>query len=129
WQRYGALWFNSPCHRSLSSYQARTALALAVRYTHIAVTCLPLACTGATIGDGLLGSQRARECHPGKNGACQTSVNAQIAELREALTAAKKRQPDRTLDLVLLSVGANDVYFSGLVADVIVETATERALF
>jgi lysophospholipase L1-like esterase len=129
WQRYGALWFNSPCHRSLYSYQARTALALAVRYTHIAVTYLPLACTGARIGDGLLGSQRARECPPGKSGVCNTSVNAQVAELREALTAAKKRQPDRSLDLVLLSIGANDVYFSGLVADVIVDTATERALF
>ncbi|OAF04848.1 hypothetical protein AYJ54_23720 [Bradyrhizobium centrolobii] len=129
WQRYGALWFNSPCHRSLYSYQTRTALALAVRYTHIAVTYLPLACTGASISDGLLGSQRARECPPGKSGSCQTSVSAQVAELREALTAAKKRQPDRTLDLVLLSIGANDVYFSGLVADVIVDTATERALF
>ncbi|MDE5440590.1 hypothetical protein GWG65_03810 [Bradyrhizobium sp. CSA207] len=129
WQRYSALWFNSPCHRSLYSYQTRTALALALRYTHVAVTYLPLACTGASIGDGLLGSQRARECPPSKNGACQTSVSAQVSELREALTAAKKRQPDRTLDLVLLSIGANDVYFSGLVADVIVDTATERALF
>lgn len=129
WQRYSALWFDSPCHRSLYSYQTRTALALAVRYTHVAVTFLPLACTGASISDGLLGSQRARECPPGKTGVCNTSVNAQLAELREALTAARKRQPDRTLDLVLLSVGANDVYFSGLVADVIVDTATERALF
>ncbi|MCP3477202.1 hypothetical protein NLM33_44390 [Bradyrhizobium sp. CCGUVB1N3] len=129
WQRYGALWFNAACHRSLYSYQSRTALALAVRYPHIAVTYLPLACTGASISDGLLGSQRARECPPGKSGTCQTSVNAQVAELREALTAAKKRQSDRKLDLVLLSIGANDVYFSGLVADVIVDTATERALF
>ena len=30
---------------------------------------------------------------------------------------------------MLLSVGANDIYFSGLVADVIVDTTTERALF
>jgi hypothetical protein len=30
---------------------------------------------------------------------------------------------------VLLSIGANDVYFSGLVADVIVDTPTERELF
>ena len=30
---------------------------------------------------------------------------------------------------MLLSIGANDIYFSGLVADVIVDTATERALF
>jgi lysophospholipase L1-like esterase len=129
WQRYGALWFNAACHRSLYSYQTRTALALAVRYPHIAVTYLPLACTGASISDGLLGSQRARECPPGKGASCQVSVNAQLSELREAVTAARSRQPDRKLDLVLLSIGANDVYFSGLVADVIVDTTTERALF
>src|SRR5689334_22836532 len=130
WQRHGALWFNAACHRSLYSYQTRTALALAVEYPHIAVTYLPLACTGATIADGLFGSQRARECPPSKsNASCQAGVNGQLAELRDAMTAAKKRQPDRQLDLVLLSVGANDIYFSGLVADVIIDAPTERALF
>jgi hypothetical protein len=130
WQRYSALWFNSACHRSLYSYQTRTALGLAVRYPHIAVTYLPLACTGATIPDGLFGAQRARECPPTKSAAaCQGTVNAQLAELREALSAARKRQPDRRLDLVLLSIGANDINFSGLVADVIVDNPTERALF
>ncbi|MGA7995383.1 MAG: hypothetical protein WCA28_10785, partial [Bradyrhizobium sp.] len=130
WQRDSALWFNSACHRSLYSYQTRTALALAVRYPHIAVTYLPLACTGATIPDGLFGSQRARECLPTKSGSnCQGTVNAQLGELRAALAAAKKRQPDRKLDLVLLSIGANDINFSGLVADVIVDTPTERVLF
>src|SRR5689334_13581935 len=130
WQRYGALWFNAACHRSLYSYQTRTAIALAVQYPHIAVTSLPLACTGATIADGLFGSQRARECPASKSSAaCQGGVNGQLAELRAALTAAKRRQPDRTLDLVLLSIGANDIYFSGLVADVIVDGAAERALF
>jgi hypothetical protein len=130
WQRQSALWFNSACHRSLYSYQTRTALALAVQYPHIAVTYLPLACTGATIPDGLFGTQRARECLPAKSGAsCQGTVSAQLAELRTAVTAAKRRQPDRNLDLILLSIGANDINFSGLVADVIVDTATERALF
>ncbi len=130
WQRQSALWFNSSCHRSLYSYQTRTALALAVQYPHIAVTYLPLACTGATIADGLFGAQRARECPPSKSAStCQGTVNGQLAELREAVTAAKRRQPDRKLDLVLLSIGANDIYFSGLVADVIVDTPTERALF
>ncbi|MGB8402387.1 hypothetical protein [Bradyrhizobium sp.] len=130
WQRHSALWFNSACHRSLYSYQTRTALALAVQYPHIAVTYLPLACTGATIADGLFGAQRARECPPSKSAStCQGTVNGQLAELREAVAAAKRRQPDRGLDLVLLSIGANDIYFSGLVADVIVDTATERVLF
>jgi lysophospholipase L1-like esterase len=130
WQRQSALWFNSPCHRSLYSYQTRAALALAVQYPHIAVTYLPLACTGASIADGLFGGQRARECPPTKSGAnCSGTVNAQLAELRDALTAAKRRQPDRGLDLILLSIGANDINFSGLVADVIVDTPTERVLF
>ena len=130
WQKQSALWFNSACHRSLYSYQLRTALALAVRYPHIAVTYLPLACTGATIADGLFGSQRARECLPTKSAnTCSGTVNSQLAELRDALAAARRRQPERQLDLVLLSIGANDIYFSGLVADVIVDTATERTLF
>ena len=97
WQRQSALWFNSACHRSLYSYQTRTALALAVQYPHIAVTYLPLACTGATIADGLFGSQQARECPPTKSGAnCSGKVSAQLTELREAVTAAKRRQPDRS---------------------------------
>ncbi|MET0674185.1 MAG: hypothetical protein ABW175_00145 [Bradyrhizobium sp.] len=130
WQRQSAVWFNAACHRSLYSYQTRTALALAVRYPHIAVTYLPLACTGATIADGLFGSQRARECPSGRAGTtCGTSVNSQLAELRDALAAAKRRQADRKLDLVLLSIGANDINFSGLVSDVIVDTPTERTIF
>src|ERR1700732_3863566 len=122
WQRQSALWFNSACHRSLYSYQTRTALALAVRYQHIAVTYLPLACTGATIPDGLLGGQRARECPPTKSTGCQATVNAQLAELRDAVAAAKRRQPDRNLDLGLLSIVANDIGFLGRVGDGIVGT-------
>ncbi len=130
WQRQSAYWFNPACHRSLYSYQTRTALQLAVQYPHIAVTYLPLACTGATIADGLFGSQRFRECPPSKSSnTCSGTVNGQISELREALTAATRRQPERRLDLVLLSIGANDIYFSGLVADVIVDYTTERVLF
>jgi len=36
-----------------------------------------------------------------------------LTELREAVAAAKKRQPDRKLDLILLSIGANDIIFPG----------------
>ena len=125
WQRQSALWFNSACHRSLYSYQTRTALALAVQYPHIAVTYLPLACTGATIADGLFGSQRARECLPTKSGrhlpGHRQRATRRIA--RRASRPRRRRQPDRKLDLVLLSIGANDINFSGLVADVIVDTA------
>ena len=86
WQRYGALWLNAACHRSLYSYQTRTALALAVQYPHIAVTYLPLACTGATIADGLFGTPaRPRMPADQVDASCQAGVNGQLAELREAL--------------------------------------------
>jgi len=105
WQRQRALWFNSACHRSLYSYQTRTALALAVRYQHIAVTFLPLACTGATIPDGLLGPQRARECPadgshqflPG-HGQRATARASRRGRRREAPAARPQARSDPAVD-------------------------------
>jgi hypothetical protein len=126
WRRHGARWISAACHRSLYSYQMRTALALAVEDRHAAVTFLPLACTGASIATGLFSSQRASECPP--RGSCAGSVPGQIEQLQQALAKARKLNANRNLDLVLLTVGANDIEFSGLVADVIV-TSVERVLF
>ena len=129
WARYGARWMNPACHRSLYSYQVRTALALAIEQPHLAVTLLPLACTGATIGAGMFASQRADDC-PWVVGidSCSGTAPAQFAVLRELMTALRRQQPNRNLDLVLLTIGANDVNFAGLVANVIVDAATERLL-
>jgi hypothetical protein len=129
WGQHGARWLNAACHRSLYGYQMRTALALAIENAHGAVTFVPLACTGATIEVGLLDRQRARETACGANGRCPANVPAQLAQLRDTLAQARRRRPDRTLDLVLLTIGANDIGFSELVADVIVKSETERALF
>ena len=118
---------SAACHNSLYGYQARTALALAVENPHIAVTFLPLACSGATMDAGIFNSQRARECPA--SGKCAGSVPGQIAQLRDALARAQKSQPERGLDLVLLTVGANDIKFSGMVADVIITSGVERVLF
>lgn len=131
WARLSARWMSAPCHRSLYGYQLRAALALAVENPRIAVTFLPLACTGATIETGLFAGQAARELNCGANGsaACPSRVPGQLAQLRDLLAKAQKTQPQRTLDLVFLTVGANDVDFSGLIADVIIEAPGERALF
>jgi lysophospholipase L1-like esterase len=81
---------------------------------------------GATINAGFLNSQRARECpSPGTAAACSGTVRAQIAELTELLASARR---DRSLDLVLLTIGANDILFSGLIANVMIEAGTERSL-
>src|ERR1700688_4455623 len=62
WARHGARWMNPACHRSLYSYQVRTSLALAIEQPHLAVTLVPLACTGASIGAGMFAGQRADDC-------------------------------------------------------------------
>lgn len=127
WARHAARWVSAACHRSLYGYQMRTALALAVQNPEIAVTFLPLACTGASIEQGMFEAQGASECP--LRGRCAGSVPAQLAQLREALTRARQTLPGRTLDLVLLTIGANDIRFSGLVADVIITSGVERVLF
>jgi hypothetical protein len=129
WARHGARWMNPACHRSLYSYQVRTALALAVEQPHLAVTLVPLACTGATIGAGMFDGQRADDC-PWVVGieSCSGTAPAQFAELKTVMTAVHRQDPNRNIDLMLLTVGANDVNFAGLVANVIVEATTERLL-
>ena len=117
---------SAACHRSLYGYQLRTALALAVENPQIAVTFLPLACTGATIDAGFFGSQRARECPPPAPAPARCRAAHAAAG---AAGSARKQSADRKLDLVLLTVGANDIKFSGLVADVIITSGVERTLF
>jgi hypothetical protein len=129
WLRQSARWLSGACHRSLYSYQTRTALALAVENPHLAVTFIPLACSGATVDIGFVGNLRALECPaPGTGGSCPRTVRPQIADLTEVMAAARRQNPYRALDLVLLTLGANDVMFSGLMANVIVEPSTERSL-
>jgi hypothetical protein len=129
WARQSARWMSAACHRSLYSYQLRTALALAVENPHLAVTFLPLGCTGATINAGFLGEQRASECpSPGTALVCSGTARAQIAELSEIMAIVRRQRPERTLDLVLLTIGANDILFSPLIANVIVQPGDERDL-
>jgi lysophospholipase L1-like esterase len=125
WSRHRAGWLSPACHRSLYSYQTRTALALAVEHPHLAVTFVPFGCTGATLADGMLGPQRAREvvCS-GKAGSCSGTVPGQVGELRKVIAAAR-----RSPDAVLLTAGANDILFSGLLAHVMIGKSTERTLF
>lgn len=130
WARQSARWESGACHRSLYGYQMRTALALAVESPHLAVTYLPLACSGATIATGFLGSQGIQECpSPGTSAACPTTVRSQISQLTELMASAHRQRADRALDLVLLTIGANDILFSGLVGNVIIQSTTERTLF
>ena len=127
WFSRGTRWMSAACHRSLYGYQVRTAIALAVENPRLAVTFIPLACSGAAIDAGLFDSQGASECPP--SGRCAGSVPPQIEQLQDLLAGARKQMPSRKLDLILLTVGANDIKFSGIVADVIITSGVERVLF
>ena len=130
WALQSARWESGPCHRSLYSYQMRTALALAIESRHLAVTFLPLSCSGATIDAGMLIGQRIREWpSPGTSAGWPGTEPGQVATRTGALASARQTQPDRKLDLVLLTIGANDILFSGLVANIIVESTTDRVLY
>src|SRR5262249_19050361 len=81
WNGMLAGWAFAGCHRSLYSHQTRVALALAIENPTLAVTYVPLGCTGATIASGLLDSQSARE-RPAFRGRIGPSiVEGQISQL------------------------------------------------
>ncbi|MBO0758081.1 MAG: hypothetical protein J2P54_19720, partial [Bradyrhizobiaceae bacterium] len=97
WTRLSARWMNAACHRSLYSYQMRAALALAVETPHASVTMIPLACTGASIENGLFGSQRSREHDCSPDVACPRTVPGQIGALQALLARSRQSNPNRKL--------------------------------
>jgi hypothetical protein len=127
WARHGARWMSPPCHRSLYSYQVRTALAIAIEQPHVAVTFLPLACTGASIDAGMFNGQSFDDC-PVNADNCSGTAPAQLTELRDIMDEVHKKEPQRQLDMVLLTIGANDINFAGMVANIIVNAGTERLI-
>jgi hypothetical protein len=111
WAKLNAQWLNAACHRSLYGYQMRATLALAIENPHVAVTYIPLGCSGATIETGIFNAQRVRECPT--RGTCSATTPAQLTRLKDALALAQRHDPNRKLDLVLLTIGANDVCLAG----------------
>ena len=93
-------WQDKNCHRAANSAQARAALAIERADDHSAVTFLHLACSGATIDEGLLGVYPEP---PGKQ-----AVPAQVLEAAQ-LTSGWK------IDAAFLSIGGNDIEFSPVI--------------
>ena len=95
-------WLETRCHRSMRSGAAQAAAAVAAGDPHSSVTFLPLACSGATVPEGLLGPYAGVEPDSALG-----DLPAQVDQLAEL----QRRRP---VDAVLLSVGANDVDFGPL---------------
>ncbi|HVL32131.1 MAG TPA: SGNH/GDSL hydrolase family protein, partial [Actinomycetota bacterium] len=94
-------WQDRQCHRSAWAGPAQSALEIERADPRTSVTFIHLACSGATIDNGVLGPYAGIE----PNG---TMLQPQIVEMVE-------RTAGREVDAVTLSIGANDVEFSNIV--------------
>jgi lysophospholipase L1-like esterase len=130
-----ALWTDELCHRSLYGQQLRAALQIAVENSQAAVTFLDYSCSGAGIDTGILGPQTYVERLPSgtrnsqaappliSGGETDSQLYRLIRELCRERPEIKRGIPlcpgnsfRRNLDLVLLTVGGNDIGFSNIVA-------------
>jgi lysophospholipase L1-like esterase len=137
-----ARWIDQACHRSLYSHQLRAALQLAIEDPHRAVTFVGAACSGAEVTTGLFLRYKGNEWVPNPPEYSQISaiaeaqcgahearvqdlpeayhINGRIPDLQGGLVLRKcEPEQSRKIDLVLLSIGGNDVGFARLVANAI----------
>lgn len=93
-------WQNEQCHRSALAGPARAAAAIEAADPRSTVTFVHLACSGATVDRGLLGSYEGVVPGP--------PLPAQVDQLVSQVGG-------REVDALTISIGANDVGFSTLV--------------
>jgi hypothetical protein len=151
----GAQWLSRDCHRSQYGYPFRVGIMLALENRHRSISFASLTCSGAEIAAGLFLEMDAREgfgeaggakvrpqldqlsellCRGGAPARTQqasynlptfsvgsTTISAQRVAKSWCPPAARKRP----IDVVLLSIGGNDVGFGGLVAYSMTEGASD----
>ena len=147
-----ARWLDQACHRSLYSHQLRAALQLAVEDPHRAVTFAGVACSGAETVWGLFLRYKGHEWVPNPPELSLVSalseaqcagreapdydlpeayhINGRVPELKGGLVLRKcDADKSRKIDLVLLSIGGNDIGFARLVANaVLADSSMLRSL-
>jgi lysophospholipase L1-like esterase len=94
----GIGWVDEGCSRSANSGAVQAAYEWEERSDKSSVTLVHLACSGATIANGLLGPQVANPFYDAEDGPDQLA-------LLQSLVG------DREVDVVLLSIGGNDMLF------------------
>ena len=151
-----AQWLSADCHRSQYGYPFRVGIEMALENRHRAVTLVSVACSGADV-TGLFMDHDARErasekggakvppqldqladliCRGGAKGRTQsasytlpiykygsTGISAQTVSKRWCPPESRKRP----IDLVLLSIGGNDIGFGALALYATIENARDLA--
>lgn len=139
-----ARWVDQACHRSLYSHQLRAALQLAIEDPHRAVTFVGLACSGAELTFGLFLRYKGNEWVPNPPQYSQISAAAEaqcggriappkdlpeayhmhgkVPELEGGLVLREcPRDRARKIDLLMVSIGGNDIGFARLVANAVLD--------
>ena len=89
-------WDDSSCNRSVLGAPSQAALALEQESAKTSVSLVNVTCTGATVDNGILGAQR--------------SQGQDSSQIEQAAALLKGQEAD----IVLLSIGGNDVGFTSI---------------
>jgi len=153
----GAQWLSRDCHRSQYGYPFRVAIQMALEDRHRSISFASFSCSGAEIAAGLFLEMDAREGFSDPQGAkvrsqfdqlsdllCRGGANARTQQAAYTLpmfsagsTSVSSQRitknwcppqlRKRPIDVVLMSIGGNDVGFGGLVAYSMTEGASDFA--
>ena len=153
-EKASARWLSRDCHRSQYGYPFRVAIELALENRHRAVTLASFTCSGAEVTQGLFLDMDPRE---GADEIPGGKVRAQLDQLSDLLCRGSRSQSatyalptythggtqisrqniskawcppalrKRAIDVVLMSIGGNDVGFSALAAYSLTENMTDLA--
>ena len=138
-----AAWLDARCHRSLMSGPALTAAFLARSNPHASVTLLHYGCSGASIADGLVtpwsqlettADIRRQYAAFGIRGAAFENLRVATArpQLHDVpLSQLRQAQSDLTVDgrliqpdVIIVSIGGNDIGFASIVSALADEGST-----
>jgi hypothetical protein len=153
-EKAAARWLSRDCHRSQYGYPFRVAIELALENRHRSVTLASFTCSGAEVAEGLFLDMDPRE---GASEIPGGKVRAQLDQLSDLLCRGARSQTasytlasygrgstqisaqrisknwcppqlrKRAIDVVLMSIGGNDVGFSALAAFALTENLGDLA--
>ncbi|HEY4747859.1 MAG TPA: hypothetical protein VIH38_09845, partial [Steroidobacteraceae bacterium] len=149
-----ARWLSRDCHRSQYGYPFRVAIELTLENRHRSVTLASLTCSGAEVTEGLFLDMEPRE---GASEIPGGKVRAQLDQLSDLICRGARSQAasytlptfthgsttisaqriakpwcppgsrKRAIDVVLMSIGGNDVGFGALAAYALTEAVGDLA--
>jgi hypothetical protein len=153
-EKAGARWLSRDCHRSQYGYPFRVSIELALENRHRSVTLASLTCSGSEVTAGLFLDMDPRE---GADELPGGKVRAQLDQLSDLLCRGPRSQSasytlpmfshgstsisaqritktwcppqlrKRAIDVVLMSIGGNDVGFGALAAYALTEAVGDLA--